>query len=131
MTELTDILNEIKNKKYITLEQLQELDSMFGNRFWNGLQLSVQNTVKKYIFKPSNREVWIVSSESRDYYTLDDYFCNCKDFFIRIVMRRESKFCKHILAKLFSIAFNNFETIEMDDDRYIALIEEWREFENM
>ncbi|MHA1310965.1 MAG: hypothetical protein ACTSWR_06535 [Candidatus Helarchaeota archaeon] len=129
MTEFTEILDEIKKSKTISLNQLQELDRLFDDRFWKGLSLAIQNKVKKYIFKPSNREVWIITSKNRDYLTLDDYFCNCKDFFIKIVLKREAKYCKHLLAKFFSIAFENFETIEIDDDRYINLIEEWRSIE--
>ncbi|TFF89210.1 MAG: hypothetical protein EU549_01380 [Promethearchaeota archaeon] len=131
MDKFSEVLKEIaKNKnKSISLKQFKTLDGLFDKRFWKGLKLSIQNNVKKYIFLPSKRIVWIVSSESRDYYTLDNFFCNCKDFFINIVSRREIKYCKHLIAKLLSISLDNYDSIEIADDRYKTLIDEWRAFE--
>ncbi|MHA1268821.1 MAG: hypothetical protein ACTSPY_03465 [Candidatus Helarchaeota archaeon] len=130
MEELLEILDNIKKNQFITLKDLKELDRLYNKRFWKGLALATKNNVKKYIFKPSNRELWIITSENRDYYTLHNFFCNCKDFYLKVVLRRESRSCKHLLAKFISIALNNYETIEIDDDRYNSLITEWREFES-
>lgn len=127
MNSIQEILAGIKKSKSISLNHFEQLDRLFGDRFWKGLKLAIQNSVKKYKFIPSNKEVWIISSESRDYYTLDDYFCNCKDFFIKVVSSRETIYCKHLIAKFLSIALNKYETIEIADHRYSGLIAEWRE----
>lgn len=128
MDNFNRILNEVVGTGNFTLSQLEELDKLYGNRFWKALELAIHNKVKKYKFNPSNRIIWIIASENRDYFTLDNYYCNCKDFFIRIVSRRESNFCKHLLAKSLSLALNHYEVIEIEDDRYNQLMEEWREF---
>jgi predicted nucleic acid-binding Zn finger protein len=127
MNSLQEILASIRKSGSISLNQFEKLDRLFGDRFWKGLKLAIENNVKKYKFIPSNKEVWIISSESRDYYTLDDYFCNCKDFFIKVVSSREILYCKHLIAKLLSIALDKYETIEVADNRYSGLIAEWRE----
>ncbi|MBD3230694.1 MAG: hypothetical protein GF329_21125 [Candidatus Lokiarchaeota archaeon] len=129
MDKFHEILKRISETKAISRKQFNILEQLYRKRFWKGLKLSIQDSVKKYIFLPSKRIVWIVSSESRDYYTLDNYFCNCKDFFINVVSRRETKYCKHLIAKLLSISLENYESIEIADDRYRTLIDEWRAFE--
>ena len=128
MQPFIDLLKKIEQTKSFTENDLKTLHTLFEDRFWKSLELAILSCVKKYTFSPSNRIVWIVSTDNKDYLTYDDFFCNCNDFYLNIVKRRNFRYCKHILAKQISISLNNYETIEIEDDRYDFLMNEWRTF---
>ena len=53
--------------------------------------------VKKYIFKPSGRVVWIVVGKRRDYIVMPSAdFCSCEDFYFQF---NKGHLCYHIIAQ--------------------------------
>ncbi len=83
-------------------------------------------SVKKYIFKPSNRIVWIVVGKEREYFVIPNMYCQCNEFYINVVVRRKSKTCYHVLAQSIAEKIGKYEVYEVADGDYTRLINEWK-----
>lgn len=85
-----------------------------------------EKRVKKYLFEPSGREVWVVVGRKRDYLVLPlAKYCACDDFFYR-VLGKERKRCYHLLAVTLAQSQGGYEEINERDDLYLKFISEWR-----
>ncbi|MFX0068638.1 MAG: hypothetical protein ACFFA1_05255 [Promethearchaeota archaeon] len=124
-----ETMNEIKKSKCLSGKSIDWLASKFGERFWKALRATSEGGVKKYIFEPSEREVWIVVGKARDYFIVSDLYCSCEDFYMSVVVRKRSPLCYHILSKMFAEMLGLFSTYKVHDDRYNELIKEWRNTE--
>ena len=73
---LNAICREAKTSGKLSGSNLTELYELFGSRFTKALDALKENRVKKYIFKPSGRTVWIVVGRERDYLIMPEAeFC--------------------------------------------------------
>ena len=82
---------------------------MYGYRF-NGTWKAVEeNRVKKYVFKPSGRVLWIVVSKGREYliYPLVGY-CSCDDFYFSVIDGK-TRLCYHLIAVRLAELLGRFE----------------------
>ena len=123
--EVLSVMEEVRRDRSITGAMLVKLDGLFGERFWKALQAVTASLVKRYRFTPSNREVWIVVGKNRDY-LVNDFYCDCDDFYFKVVIKRRAKSCYHILAKLLAEALNLFSDVHVGDEMYDTLREEWQ-----
>ncbi|MEM3745703.1 MAG: hypothetical protein QW323_04330, partial [Candidatus Bathyarchaeia archaeon] len=74
---LDAICEEIRRAGKISDENFDRLVVVFGSRFIKAWRAVKDNRVKKYIFKPSGRVVWIVIGKERDYLVMPDaVFCS-------------------------------------------------------
>ena len=123
---LENICEETKTNEAITDEQLTQLSEAFGSRFtkaWDAIQ---EEKVKKYVFSPSGRIVWIVVGREREYQIMPAAgFCSCDDFYFR-VMDREANICYHLIAQKLAEALTLYDNIEEEDRLYECLMEEWK-----
>ncbi|HDN74245.1 MAG TPA: hypothetical protein ENG16_04395, partial [Archaeoglobus sp.] len=101
-----EAIKQIHANRCITGEALEQLAVNFGERLWKALRAITERKVTKYIFKPSNKQIWVVSGKNRDYLIISDFYCSCDDFYINVVIRKKSKFCYHVLAKRLAEALN-------------------------
>ena len=125
-----DILNAIckesKKKGKLTGEKLTKLYEVFGQRFTRAFEALKENRVKKYVFKPSCRVVWIVVGKERDYLLMPEAeFCSCDDFYFR-VLDREVHLCYHLIAQKISNILKWYDAIEESDELYSSLMKEWK-----
>ena len=122
---LEGICEEAKNKE-ITEQQLTELSEAFGLRFnkaWDTIQ---EERVKKYVFNPSGRIIWIVLGREREYQIIPVAgFCSCDDFYFR-VMDRETNICYHLIAQKLADALTLYDKIEEEDRLFECLMDEWK-----
>ena len=107
---------------------LSTLANLYKERFWKGLKAAVDGLVKKYIFKPSNNVLWLVVGRESEYFIIDNIYCSCYDFYLNTVIRKETPFCYHIIARIIAEALDLYETYILSDNKYKSLIEEWRSF---
>ena len=123
---LKNICKKAETDGRITGKDLNQLSIAFGPRFakaWEALQ---EKRVKKYIFKPSGRIVWIVVGRERDYLIMPAAeFCTCDDFYFR-VMDGEVHLCYHLIAQKIATTLKRYDELEENDDLYNSLTEEWR-----
>ena len=106
-------------------EKLNKLISTFGQRFKKAWDATQKRKVKKYVFKPSNRVVWIVVGKIRDYLILPKAeFCTCDDFYFRI-MDKQAHLCYHLIAQKLAECMNIYDIYEEDDSLYETLMNDW------
>jgi len=122
---LETVCEEAKTKE-ISDEQVSQLSEAFGSRFtkaWDAIQ---EERVKKYVFSPSGRIVWIVVGREREYQIMPAAsFCSCDDFYFR-VMDKEANICYHLIAQKLADALTLYDKIEEEDRLYECLMEEWK-----
>ena len=124
---LKEICREIQVEKRVTDAHLTRLSLAFGSRFDRALEALRERRIKKYVFKPSGRTVWIVVGKRRDYLVMPDAeFCSCEDFYFKF---DKGHLCYHIIAQKLAEATDQFDLIEDDDRFYDVLIKEWKAVE--
>jgi len=117
---------KVKELGGLTEELEGELRSLFGERFEKALRTVEERRVKRYVFQPSGRVVWIVVGEGDEYRILPHaMFCSCEDFYFRVV-GGERGLCYHLLAWMLAEALGVFDVVEESDELYEDLMEEWR-----
>jgi predicted nucleic acid-binding Zn finger protein len=126
----TDTLNKIckeaKADGKLSGKNLTLLYDLFGQRFTKALEALTENRAKKYIFKPSNRTVWIVVGRERDYLIMPQAeFCTCDDFYFR-VLDKKIHLCYHLIAQKIARNLNWHDNIEEADELYDTLMNEWK-----
>ena len=84
LNTLNAICKEAKAEGKLSGKNLTKLYELFGQRFTKAFETLKEGRVKKYVFKPSGRVVWIVVGKERDYLLLPEAeFCTCDDFYFR------------------------------------------------
>ncbi|MBC7130098.1 hypothetical protein H5T51_02615 [Candidatus Bathyarchaeota archaeon] len=123
---LEDICKRAKAEGKLTGEAFAKLNEVFGQRFTRAFEALKEGRVKKYVFKPSGRIVWVVVGKERDYLIMPDAgFCTCDDFYFR-VLDREIHLCYHLIAHKIAKNLGWYETINEDDKLYETLMNEWK-----
>jgi len=120
------VCKEAKKEERISGKNLTKLYEAFGQRFVKAFEALKDGRVKKYVFKPSGRTVWIVVGKERDYLIMSEAdFCTCDDFYFR-VMDRQVHLCYHLIAQKLARNLDWFEMLEEHDDLYDSLMSEWK-----
>ena len=123
---LTAICREAKTHGKLSGKNLNDLYDLFGQRFTKALGTLKENRVKKYVFKPSGRVVWIVIGRERDYLIMPEAeFCTCDDFYFR-VLDKKIHLCYHLIAQKIALNLDWYEKLEESDELYKALMAEWK-----
>ena len=123
---LNHVCREAKAAGKLSGDNLTQLYELFGPRFTKALDAVKEGRVKKYIFKPSGRVVWIVVGRERDYLIMPDAeFCPCDDFYFR-VLDKKVHMCYHLLTQKIAQNLGWFELFEENDDCYDMLMNEWK-----
>jgi predicted nucleic acid-binding Zn finger protein len=123
---LEQVLDELRTNRELSRVNWQWLYNSFKERFTKAWKLVTENRIKKYLFKPSGKEVWIAVGQLGEYmiYPLAEY-CGCNDFYFR-VLDGETPLCYHLLAQKIAEALDHYEKILEDDEAYTQLIEIWK-----
>jgi len=99
---------------------------MLGERFIKAWQLIEQKRIKKYVFEPSNRIIWVAVGTKSEYQILPKSgYCDCSDFYFRVV-DEEISFCYHLLSQRLAESLNVFDEVRESDEFYNELMKEWR-----
>ncbi|HDQ06742.1 MAG TPA: hypothetical protein ENN36_08500 [Candidatus Bathyarchaeota archaeon] len=123
---LEKVCEEAKSRGELTDNQLTQLSEAFGSRFTKAWDTIKEKRVKKYVFSPSGRVVWIVVGRERDYQIMPAAgFCSCDDFYFR-VMDREANICYHLIAQKIADGLELYDRVEEEDRLYNCLLEEWK-----
>ena len=123
---IEEVCKKIKEIGKIGEDEKQKLYEVFGKRFRNALKALDEEAIKKYVFKPSGRTVWIVVGKERDYEVIPLVgYCSCDDFYFR-VMDGEVHLCYHLIAQKIAECLGWYDKIEESDELYDTLMNEWR-----
>lgn len=122
-----EIYREIKKTKNITEKQKKKMEKTFGTRFEKAYQTILDGKVKKYIFKPSEKQVWVVIGKGHIYQILPSVnFCSCNDFYFRVI-GQEIFLCKHLIAQKFADALEKYFIIVKNEKEFESLMVKLRE----
>jgi len=123
---LEKVCEETKTTHELAGSHINQLSEALGSRFTKAWEAVQEEKVKKYIFSPSGRIIWIVVGREREYQILPAAaFCSCDDFYFR-VMDREANICYHLIAQKLAEALELYDIIEEEDRLYDCLLEEWK-----
>jgi len=119
---LEEALIEIKDAGEVKEGVALRLSKIFDKRFQKALQSMRDGRVRRHVFKPSKRIVWMVTGEEGTYQVLPTVnFCSCNDFYFRVV-NGETPLCYHVIAQKLAEVLNCFEVIEERDGGYEELV---------
>jgi predicted nucleic acid-binding Zn finger protein len=125
---LEDILRGLRSSREISRPNWQRLRSTFSDRFDKAWRLVTENRIKKYVFKPSNRTLWIAIGQNAEYLIYSNAgYCSCSDFYFR-VLDHEKAYCYHLLAQKIAEALNHYDLVEEEDEAYETLLGIWKEY---
>jgi len=127
--EILKVLGDVGKRGCLSGKVLEELSLEFGERFWRALRAVAERRVKKYVFEPSGRRLWVVVGRRQDYLIISDFYCSCEDFYLNVVVRRKTFMCYHLLAKRLAEALKVYETYMLSDEEFEPLVEEWKSLE--
>ena len=123
---LEEICERAKDRGELDEEAVNRLRETFGERFDRAWRLVEEGRIKRYIFQPSGRTIWIAVGKEREYLLLPDAaYCSCDDFYYRVV-DGEAALCYHLIAQRLAEALGRFEEIYEGDEFYDDLMAEWR-----
>jgi len=121
---LENICVEVKRKGRISMAHTNRLSSTFGQRLEKALEALKGRRVKKYVFQPSGRVVWIVVGKEREYLVMPAAeYCSCDDFYFQF---HQGHLCYHIIAQKLAEATGQYALIEDNDQLFDILIKEWK-----
>ena len=125
---LEQVLRDLRISYEISRYNWQRLRTTFGDRFDKAWKLVTENRVKKYVFKPSGKSLWIAIGQNAEYLIYSHAgYCSCSDFYFR-VLDNEQAYCYHLLAQKIAEALNHYDLIEEDDEAYDQLLEIWKTY---
>ncbi len=122
---LAETQKGLRRGRNLDAKSLDELRTKFGDKVERALKVLEDGHVKKYTFKPSKREVWIVVGRTRDYQVIPRLYCMCDDFYLNVVIRRSDPLCYHMLAQILAETTHKFDEISESDEKYALFMHEW------
>jgi predicted nucleic acid-binding Zn finger protein len=121
---LETICRAVRKRGKITETHRNKLSLLFGQRLEKALATLEECRVKKYVFQPSGRTVWIVVGKEREYLVMPAAeYCSCDDFYFQF---HQGHLCYHIIAQKLAEATSQYDLIEDDDKLFDILIKEWK-----
>ncbi len=118
---LFQVFRKAQRKQVIDEEFIAYLETIFPDKSTNVLDV-LKKGIIRYTYKPSNRIVWAAKGENQEHMIYPKLYCSCQDFYKNVVIKQKRQFCKHLLAQTISEAFNKFETVTSEDDKFKEFI---------
>ena len=123
---LEGVCDELRTSREVTRTQWERLRTALGERFNKAWRLVEEGRVKKYVFEPSGRIVWIVVGRESEYQVLPESgYCDCSDFYFRVV-DGEAGLCYHLMSQRLADALDSYDDVRESDEFYEQLMTEWR-----
>ncbi len=121
-----EIVLQLKKDSRLSLEDIEQLESIFGDRVKKALELVGEKKIHKYTFIPSGVIRWVVTGgKEKDYLVIEHTYCSCKDFLFNALYRRDVPSCYHLLAREISERTEKYEEVKVKDELYSSLMSEW------
>lgn len=98
---------------------------IYEGDYKKALILVNKKKIKKYIFKPSNVERWVVEGKTGKYIVLPNLFCQCEDFYISVIIKKKKEKCYHLIAQSIAEQLKNYDEILLSDDKYLEFMREF------
>ncbi|MHA1338648.1 MAG: hypothetical protein ACTSRZ_00180 [Promethearchaeota archaeon] len=126
--KIKEILRLIEKEGEITQDFEEAISQIVGKeRYLEGKKYIKNHRIKRYLFKPSNRELWIAYGNSGIYLIYPGEYCSCIDFYITNIVNKKKKYCKHLLAQGIieaTLKELNKITVELNDNEFEDVLED-------
>jgi predicted nucleic acid-binding Zn finger protein len=123
---LQEVCDTARERGGLSDVEMERLNAAFGERFERGWRLVEEGRIKRYIFQPSGRTIWIAVGKQKEYLILPRAgYCSCGDFYFRVV-DGEAALCYHLIGQRLAEALGAYEEVYEGDEFYDRLMEEWR-----
>ena len=122
---LEAVCADVRLQGTVSNAHVNMLVTRFGQRVNKALEALGESRIKKYVFQPSGRVVWIVVGKERDYLVMpaSDY-CSCDDFYYQF---DHGHICYHIIAQKLAESLGRFDLFGDNDGFFDILIREWKQ----
>lgn len=128
---MEQVLRDLRISKEISRHNWRRLRDVFSERFEKAWNLVISNRVKKYVFKPSGKNLWIAIGQNAEYLIYSNAsYCSCSDFYFR-VLDLEKAYCYHLIGQKIAEALDHYDLIEEDDEAYRTLLDIWKNYSVM
>ncbi|RLF23991.1 MAG: hypothetical protein DRN15_04595 [Thermoprotei archaeon] len=97
----------------------------YGDRYSRALDAVARDCVRRYLFEPSGKEIWIVEGKEASYFVIPYAYCDCDDFYLNVVIRGLIDACYHLIAQAIAEALGRYTTTRLPDDVYRRMMNEW------
>ncbi|MHA1722706.1 MAG: hypothetical protein ACTSXW_06475 [Candidatus Baldrarchaeia archaeon] len=124
MSKEDPLIKELEKEGVLSEDLLEKFVLKYGELFWRAINAVEEKRVKKFVFKPSEKCLWIVAGRKRTYLVIPDFYCSCDDFYFNVVTRKKRQICYHILARKIAEALKLYEIIHLDDELYKNILNE-------
>jgi len=112
---------EIRSSGKMSNKQEDTLLEKFSERFDKAKDTVKAKRVKKRVFSPSGRVIWVVKGRKGNYQVIPNLnFCSCNDFYFR-VMSGKKQVCYHLIAQKLADVLDIFVLEEASDREYKAI----------
>jgi predicted nucleic acid-binding Zn finger protein len=82
----------------------------------------VSGSVKRMLFLPSGRRLWIVVGKDNEYWIdLELGFCSCKDFYFTTLSGGED--CYHLKSLKKAMQEERYVTVKFEDSEYVPFLQ--------
>lgn len=118
------LIKELEEKRFLSENLLGKLVLKYGELFLRAIKAVEEKRVKKYVFKPSGKSLWVVVGKTRKYLVIPDFYCSCDDFYFNVVTRNKRQICYHILARKIAEALKLYQIINLKDELFKDILKE-------
>ena len=66
--------------------------------------------------------IWEIEGKGGNYILIDNNYCECKDFQIRVLSRGEKTLCYHLLAKVIGEELQHYNLKKISNEDYNQII---------
>jgi predicted nucleic acid-binding Zn finger protein len=123
---LERVCDELRSSRELTRAQWNRLRSILGERFDKAWRLVEEHRIKRYVFEPSGRVIWIVVGRDSEYLVLPTSgYCDCNDFYFRVIDGKAG-LCYHLLSQRLAESLDVYDDVRESDEFYDELMAEWR-----
>lgn len=120
--KLTKLFSLIIKEEELSEIAENEIISLFDSRGEKAAKILKEKKLHKLVLD-ENIVLWEVEGKSKKYIIIDENFCECTDFQVRVLGREEKTLCYHLLAKIIGEKFELHDSKGLTDKEYDKLLE--------
>lgn len=120
--KLIKLFSLIKKEEELSEIAENEIIAIFDSRGEKAAKILKEKKLHKLVLD-QNMVLWEVEGKSKRYVIIDENFCECTDFQVRVLGREEKTLCYHLLAKIIGEKFELYDSRVLTDEEYDKLLE--------
>lgn len=119
--KLDKLIKLVQKEGHLSEIAENEMISLFENKGEKAFKVLNENKLHKYVLN-EKIAIWEVEGKSKNYLIIEDNFCECTDYQIRVLSRGEKTLCYHLLAKIIGDMLHHYNIKKLSAKEYDDLI---------